>query len=459
MKLSYNLTLEQTQKLIMTPELRQAIQLLQFNSLELNEYLGKEIEENPLLELESANTEVESIDQISTDNEIDWKEYLEKYDDISYRPEIDKNQNDVSFESFISYSPTLREHLMSQLCLTKVQDSEFEIGENIIQNIDENGYLNIPLEEISEHLSVSEKEVEDVLSIIQGFDPIGVGARNLKECLILQIREDKDIDPTIKDIVEEHLDDIGHNRMIKIAKERNLDLGDVQRACDYIKTLEPKPGRSFSGNYDDVKYIVPDATIQEVDGEFIIILNDVTGPRLNINNFYKDLIKDNGDQGTTDFLVDKLNQAMWIIRSIEQRRATIYKVIESILKFQIEFFRNGHKSLVPLTLKDVAEDIQMHESTISRATNGKYVQTPRGLYELKYFFSSGLSGSDGDVSSTSIKSIIKDIIDREDTKKPFSDQQISDTLKIKGINISRRTVAKYRDELNIPSSSMRRRFD
>lgn len=459
MKLSYNLTLEQTQKLIMTPELRQAIQLLQFNSLELNDYISKEIEENPLLELESSNTEVESIDEIAIEKEIDWKEYLEKYDDISYRPEIDKNQNDISYESFISYSPTLREHLMTQLCLTKINDMEFKIGENIIQNIDENGYLNIPIQEISEHLSVSEEEVETALRIVQSFDPIGVGARNLKECLLLQIREDKDIDPTIREIVEEHLDDIGHNRMVKIAKERNLDLCDVQRACDYIKTLEPKPGRSFSGNYDDVKYIVPDASIQEIDGEFIIILNDVTAPRLNINNFYKDLIKDNGDQGTTDFLVDKLNQAMWIIRSIEQRRATIYKVIESILKFQIEFFRNGHKSLVPLTLKDVADDIEMHESTVSRATNGKYVQTPRGLYELKYFFSSGLSGSDGDVSSTSIKSIIKDIIDKEDTKKPFSDQQISDTLKIKGISISRRTVAKYRDELNIPSSSMRRRFD
>lgn len=459
LKLSYDLTLEQTQKLIMTPELRQAIQLLQFNSLELNEYLVKVVEENPMLELDNPNSEVENIDDLVSEKEIDWKEYVEKYDDISYRPEIDKNQKEYNYESFISYTPTLREYLMSQLNLTKLSETEFSIGEYIIQNIDENGYLNISLDEISNHLSVSISKVEAVLEIIQTFEPLGVGARDLKECLLIQIREETEIEPIVREIIQNHLDDIGHNRMLKIAKERNLELSDVQKACDYIKTLEPKPGRSFSGNYDNVKYIVPDASIQEVDGEFVIILNDIMAPRLSINNFYRNLIKDCKEEGASEFLVEKLNSAMWIIRSIEQRRDTIYKVIESILKFQGEFFRKGHKALVPLTLKDVAEDIDMHESTVSRTTNGKYIQTPMGIFELKYFFSTGISGSDRDISSTSIKLVIKEIIDNEDAKKPFSDQQIVDTLKKKGIKISRRTVAKYRDELNIPSSSMRRRFD
>lgn len=465
MKLSYNLTLEQSQKLIMTPELRQAIQLLQYNSLELNEYINKEIEENPLLEMESTNIDIASIDNeaITKDRnkeqEIDWKEYLEKYDDYSYRPQVDRNQKEYTYESFTSYDLTLREQLISQLTLVKLSPKEYKIGEYIIQSLDENGYLNTTVEDIASKMKSSISEVESALEVVQTFEPLGVGARNLVECLLIQVNALNINELLIKKIISQYLNDLAHNRLSKIAKEENVDLLKVQRACDFIRTLEPKPGRSFNGNYGDVKYIVPDASIQFVDGEYIILLNDVTGPRLNINNFYKGLIKDGGDKETTEYLSNKLNSAMWIIRSIEQRRQTIYKVIESVLKFQLEFFKEGDKSLLPLTLKDIAEDIEMHESTISRATNGKYVQTPRGLFELKYFFSTGLSSSTGeDISSTSIKSIIKDIVESEDSKKPLSDQKIADILKGKGNSISRRTVAKYRDELEIPSSSMRRRY-
>lgn len=461
MKLSYNLTLEQSQKLIMTPELRQAIQLLQYNSLELNDYISKEIQENPLLEMEPPVIEVDTISkEVEKDPEIDWKEYLEKYDDISYRPQIDKNREEYNLEAFTSYDLSLREHLISQLTLTRLNKEEYSIGEYIIQSLDDNGYLNIPLEDISSHLKESKEEVEKVLNIIQTFEPLGVGARSLEECLLIQLKN-KDIKEygLISRIIEHHLNDLAHNRLSKIAKDENVDLLDVQRACDFIKTLEPKPGRSFQGNYEDVKYVVADASIIVLDGEYVIQINDVTGPRLNINNFYKNLLKEGGDKETTEYLSNKLNSAMWIIKSIEQRRQTIYKVIQSILKFQISFFKEGDKSLVPLTLKDVADDIEMHESTISRATNGKYVQTPRGLFELKYFFTTGLSNVVGeDVSSTSIKSTIKDIIGSEDTKKPLSDQKIADLLKSQGNTISRRTVAKYRDELGILSSTMRRRY-
>lgn len=458
MRLSYDLTLEQSQKLIMTPELRQAIELLQFNSLELKEYIANELEENPMLESLNSGDEFENLDKYTEDKEIDWKEYLEKYDDISYRPQVDKNIKEYNYESFVSYDPTLKEHLMSQLNLVCLGNKEWKIGENIVQNIDENGYLNIPLEDIAEYMKCNIEEVEMLLNVVQTFEPLGVGARNLRECLLIQLRETKGIESYIITIIEEYLEDLGHNRIQKIAKELNLDLEQVQNACDYIKRLEPKPGRCLSGNCDDVKYVTPDATIELVEGKFVVVLNETAGPRLNINNYYKEMMKKGGDKNAVEFLNGKFNSAMWIIRSIEQRRSTIKKVIDSILKFQMEFFLEGERSLKPLTLKDVAEDIEMHESTISRATNGKYVQTPRGLFELKYFFSSGLLGDDGDISSTSIKSNLKELIDKEDNKKPYSDQKISEMLKSQGITISRRTVAKYRDELNIPSSSMRRRY-
>lgn len=457
MRLSYDLTLEQSQKLIMTPELRQAIELLQFNSLELKEYIAKELEENPMLESLGTIEEFDNIEKYTEDNEIDWKEYLEKYDDISYRGQVDRNIKEYNYETFVSYEPTLKEHLMSQLNLVCLGNREWKIGENIIQNIDENGYLNSSTEEIASHMKCNIEEVEIILDIVQTFEPLGVGARNLKECLILQVKDRKNLPPYVLRIIEDYLEDLGYNRIQKISKELNIDLQKVQEVCDYIRRLEPKPGRAFSNN-EEIKYIVPDAEIQLVEGKFVVVLNDVAGPRLNINNYYKGLMKTGTDKNTVEFLNEKFNSAMWIIRSIEQRRATIKKVIESILKFQIDFFLKGERALKPLTLKDIADDIEMHESTISRATNGKYVQTPRGLFELKYFFTSGLESSDGDISSTSIKSTLKEIIDGEDTKKPYSDQKLAELLKAQGINISRRTVAKYRDELEIPSSTIRRRY-
>ena len=459
MKLGYNLALEQVQKLIMTPELRQAIQLLQYTSQELNEYLEKQIEENPMLDVSNLGEEYENIDdKVKEREEIDWKEYIGKYDDSSYKGQIDKNIEQPNYENFISYSPSLRENLLFQLNVSKIDERFIKIGKVLIENIDENGYIATNLEQIAEDLGVNIKDVENVLLLIQSFEPIGVGARDLKECLLIQIKEYKPNNPHVEVIVEDYLEDLAHNRLLKISKELNIELKEVQDICDYIKTLEPKPGRCFTNDCDQVKYIVPDATIEFIDGEYIILINDATGPRLNINNFYRSLIKQGKDPKATEYLREKLNSAMWIIKSIEQRRATIYNVVESILKFQMDFFKEGEKALKPLTLKDVADDIDVHESTVSRATNGKYVQTPRGLYELKYFFSRGLSSKGGEMSSTSIKSVIKDLIEKEDPKKPYSDQQMSDILKQKGIKVSRRTVAKYRDQMEIPSSSIRKRY-
>lgn len=460
MKLGYNLALEQVQKLIMTPELRQAIQLLQFNCQELNEYIKKEIEENPMLEPINLEIEYENIeDYHSKKDEIDWKEFIERYDDISYKPEVEKNEKEYNYENFISASSSLKEYLLFQLNVLKSDAIDYIIGRTIIENIDDNGYLMVSVEKLSKEIGVNCKRVENVLSIIQTFDPCGVGARNLKECLLIQVKERKVKNPHVEQIIKNYLDDIAHNRLSKIAKELDIDEKEVQEICDYIKTLEPKPGRLYEDGSADVKYIIPDAIIEYIDGEYVIILNDVTAPRLNINKFYREMLRKEMDIEASEFLKEKLSSAMWLIRSIEQRRMTIYNVVKSILKHQREFFENGEKALKPLTLKEVADDINMHESTVSRATNGKYIQTPRGLYELKYFFSSGLSTKEGeDISSTSIKAMIKEIIEDEDPKKPLSDQKISNMLRDKGIKISRRTVAKYRDEMGIPSSTMRKRY-
>lgn len=459
MKLGYDLSLQQVQKLVMTPELRQAIQLLQYTSYELNEYLEEQIEKNPMLESVSLGEDYENIDDhVDKKEEIDWKEYIGKTDQYSYRPQKDKNIKEANYDNFLGDTPSLRENLMFQLNTFGIQDEDLKIGEVLIGNIDENGYLAITIELISKDLNIGVEKVEEILSIIQTFEPLGVGARNLKECLLIQIREDESISPNVEKVIEDHLEDLAQNRIQKISKKLNIDLKEVQRIYDYIKTLEPKPGRCFDGNCERVKYITPDATIEFIDGEYIISVNEATGPKLNINNFYKDLIKKEEDPKAMEYLTTKLNSAMWIIKSIEQRRETIYNVVESILKFQKDFFEKGEKALKPLTLKDVAEDINMHESTISRTTNGKYVQTPRGLFELKYFFSSSIGSTKGERSSTSIKSLIEDIVENENNKKPYSDQKILEILKDKGINISRRTVAKYRDELGIPSSTIRRRY-
>ncbi|MGO1469496.1 MAG: RNA polymerase factor sigma-54 [Tissierella sp.] len=460
MKLGYNLTLKQTQTLSMTPELQQAIMLLQLNSLELNEYIRDEIEKNPLLEIEKSKEDKEDIEKTRENEEdIDWKEYIEKYDDISYKPQTDKNKEAVKYENFVTYTKSLREHLLEQLGLLDLEKKLKYVCEYIIQNLDKNGYLKIKLEELSLLSNVNDEMIEKSLKTVQSLEPKGVGASDLKECLLLQL-EDKEKNNLAVEIIENHLEDLGLNKLNKISKKLKVDINKVQQSIDYIKTLEPKPGRAFSDeSLENLAYITPDANIEYIDGEYKVSVNESSGPRLNINKFYKNLISKSSDESAKTFLTEKLNSASWIIKSIEQRRNTIKRVVEAILEYQKDFFENGEKALKPLTLKMIAEDIDMHESTVSRTTNGKYVQTPRGVFELKYFFTVGVNTISGDVSSTSIKSMIEDIIEGEDLNKPYSDQKISDILKEKGCSISRRTVAKYRDELEIPSSTMRKRFD
>lgn len=450
MNVEYNLNLKQKQKLSMTPELQQAIKILQFNSLELNDYINKQIEGNPLLEMESVKEDIE---------EIDWKEYIKKYDDISYKPQINKDKEGATFENFVSYSQSLKEYLIEQLGILHLDKELRFISTYLIESLDNNGYLNITLSEVSSLLKVDIETIKTAVEVVQSLEPLGIGATDLRDCLLLQVK-DIELKKEVKAIIQNHLEDLALNKLTKISKDLNLDILKVQQAIDYIKTLEPKPGRSFSDDsIQRVNYITPDANIEIIDGEYKVIINESSSPTLNINNFYKNLIAKESNNEATTFLTEKLNSATWIIRSIEQRKNTLKKVIESIIKFQMDFFVDGPRSLKPLTLKMIADNIDMHESTISRSTNDKYVKTPRGIFELKYFFTTGLNSSKGEISSTSIKSMIGKIIETENLKKPYSDQKISDLLKQKGTIISRRTVAKYRDELQIPSSTLRKRFD
>lgn len=466
MKMGFELNLSQTQKLIMTPELRQAIQILQFNNVELTDYINKQLEVNPFLESvdnksdESSSNDDQIIESVEND-EVDWRELAERYDDLSYKAyeKNADNESKQSFESYTSKKLSLKDHLMVQLGLVVKTNKEKRIGEFIIESLDNKGYLGCSLQDIGLLINEDVVEVERVLRLIQTFDPLGVGARNLSECLMIQLKEKGIQDKNAYIIADRYLEDIACNKIQKIAKELHISVNRVQNICDIIKMLEPKPSRGFIVDSDNIRYIVPDVTIEKINDEYIIIVNDGYLPTLTISNYYKNLITNLEDKEAGKFLSDKLNSSMWLIKSIEQRRMTLYKVVESILKFQRRFFDEGKAYLKPLVLKDVADDIGVHESTVSRATNGKYVQTPRGLFELKYFFASSLSEADGTgVSSTSVKSTIQKLIDEENPQKPLSDQKIAEKLNEEGINISRRTVAKYRDEMRIPSSSMRRRY-
>lgn len=458
MRLGFDLTLEQSQKLIMTPELRQAIKLLQFTSQEIGEYIDEQMESNPLIELDSKSSFEGNEEYVRKNDNVDWKEYFKQNDGISYSKIRNEQDKDYSYENFIPSKVSLKDHLLLQLDLMISDEEHNKIGEFIIESIDKNGYLNSSLEDISSQLDVDKEVVEYILNIIQTFDPIGVGSRDLQECLSIQLESKNINEKDAYEVVKNHLEDVAQNKLSKISKELNIGLKRVQWICDLIKSLEPKPGRGFPDKINEVRFVTPDVVLQKIDGEYRIMVNDITAPRLRINSYYKGLLNESEDNDISKFVNGKLNSAMWLIKSIEQRRMTIFNVVQSLLEFQKDFFEKGKKALRPLTLKEVAEDIGVHESTVSRATNGKYMQTPMGIYELKFFFSSGISNTNGGVASTSIKSMIKDMIENENPKKPLSDQVIANLLKEKDLKISRRTVAKYRDELKIPSSSGRRRF-
>ncbi len=465
MKMSYNLNLSQTQKLVMTPELKQAIEILQYNSMELNEFIRQELLNNPLLE-NPKNNETDDEKKVEEpeptekeSNDIDWKEYFSDFERTKTRNNFKEEKEEVLFQNFVTNETTLTEHLLFQLKFTLLDKAEKTVAEYIIENLDSNGYYQLTDDEIKGKFGIGDSELEKILDVIHDFDPLGVCTRNLRECLLLQLKRRTIEYPIAEMIINSHLDDLASNRILQIAKATNFSKEEIQEAADFIKTLEPKPGREFA-SMKGVKYIIPDIAVEKIEGEYVIRINDITAPRLTISNYYKKLLSSgNIENNASSYINEKLNAAVRIIKSIEQRRNTIARVVSAIIEFQYDFFENGKAYLKPLTLKNVAEQVEVHESTVSRAINGKYMQCPRGIFELKFFFQSGVSSNAGEgVSSASIQSMIIEIIERENSKKPHSDQFITDELIERGIKISRRTVAKYRDELKIPSSSRRKRY-
>ncbi len=466
MALELRQQLKLTQQLIMTPQLQQAIKLLQLSRLELIHTIKQEMETNPVLEYEEPFYSLTTLDEY--ENKAEEKklealaEFWEQYSEDSYLKEMGLHQREekeeLPWENIVSKSPSLYNHLMWQLNLSHFTEKEKKIGGYIIGNLDDDGYLKVSLKEIATHTNTSIEEVKKVLKRIQEFDPVGVAARDLKECLLLQIEHFKIDLPWVREIVQEYLSYLGKKDLKGLAKRLKAPLEEIKRAVEVILSLEPKPGRQY--NTEVPIYIVPDVYVYKVEDDFVVVLNEDGLPKLHINDYYRRLmVNGNLSERVKNFLQSKFKSAVWLIKSIHQRQRTLYRVACSIFKFQREFLEKGIEYLRPLVLKDVADDIGLHESTVSRVTANKYVQTPYGIFELKFFFNTGINTNSGNLlSAESIKAKIREIIASEDPQKPYSDQKIAKILKEQGINIARRTVAKYRESLGILPSSQRKRL-
>ncbi|OVE78876.1 RNA polymerase sigma-54 factor [bacterium I07] len=446
--------------------------LLQLPVLRLEQRIKQELELNPLLELDTEleeemelteNTE-ESEDDDEKDEEkdedeeeIDWEEILNDEDNLEIKQP--RERPDEDFNRPEPAPITLMDHLLEQLHLAPLSPEEMKIGEYILWCINDDGYLACTVENIAEDIPATHEQVEKVLEVVQGFDPPGIGARNLQECLLIQLKEQPEIDLTAIRMVQDCFEDFTNKRYEKIAKKLEIGLNEVKRIMELVAKLNPKPGERYI--HDSENYIVPDVIIERVDGKFNIFLNDWNIPRLRINESYKQLLrqKKKVSKETRDYIRQRLESARWLINSIYQRRSTILRVVDSIIQHQRLFFEKGKEHLKPMILKDVADTVNLDISTVSRVTSGKYVQTDFGVFELKYFFSERLETADGEeVSNKLIKDRIKTIIENENPKKPFNDQVISEILRKDGFIVARRTVAKYREQMMIPVARLRRKI-
>ena len=466
-----------TQQLIMTPQLQMAIKLLQLNRMELLDRISQELEENPALEeagdaiadeqpselTETLPAETPPDKEVAIEekirDDIDWSNYLDEYNSHGRTHFETETKDSPGFETFIVRKESLNDHLLWQLLLSSPSKDEEQIGSLIIGNLNGDGYLVASVDEIAISCGFPVDRVEQVLSSLQTFDPPGVCARNLSECLLLQVKR-LGLDNTILiDILTNHIKHLESMNYKAIRRALKVSLEDVVSAINVIKGLEPKPGRVFSD--EEPQYITPDIYVYKFEDEFVIMLNDDGMPRLRLNSYYRDAIRrgEKISDEAKDYMKDKMHSATWLIRSIHQRQRTIYKVMESILSFQYDFFEKGIAYLKPMVLRDVAQNIGMHESTISRVTTNKYAHTPQGILELKYFFNSSINRVHGEaIASTSVQGKIRKVIENENPQKPLSDDKISKLLKNDNIDIARRTVAKYREAMGVLSSSQRRQF-
>ncbi|MGE8206596.1 RNA polymerase factor sigma-54 [Heyndrickxia sp. NPDC080065] len=445
MELQFGLFQQQTLKLAMTQELKQAIELLQYSAQELTSFLEAKATENPLIQLE--NTNVKYMD-IRYDGS---KKQTSKYNERD-----DKNWINQIAQS----SATLQDYLFIQLSLKTLPKDEKKMMSQLINNLDTNGYLTIPIEEAAKISNIDIQAANQCLDLLQSLEPAGVGARDLKECLLLQVQRKKDCPRTVKEILANYFLEFADRKWKLISKELGIEMNEIQMAADYIKTLEPRPGSAYYK--EQPQYIVPDLIVTIKNGNVELNLFQKHLPNVQFQKEYYTMMSSYKDQQVKQFLKDKTQDYQWIIKSLQQRNETLMKVGMMIIQKQYDFFLKGPRFLKPLTMRELSDEIGVHESTVSRAVREKYIQTPFGTYELKYFFSSGLmknSDEDDDqASALQVKTLITQFIEKENKLKPLSDQAIADDLKKDGIIVSRRTVAKYRDQLNIPSSAKRKRY-
>lgn len=472
-------TMSMSQSLVITPQLQQAIKLLQMSRLEMESAVRSELEENPILEegmdlkeedvkqIKEAAASVEGresegiTEQVTQDpqkqDEFEWDSYFESVQKPP-REISGGNEEIMNYENVITTSQTLHDYLYWQVKMTGFSEEEERAADAIISYIDDDGYLKITLEQIAEEEKIPIEDLDDTLSLIHEFDPPGVGARNLKECLLIQAKQLEEDTNDLVFLINNHIKELEKKNYDAIAKAQGKDILEVIEMCKIIYTMDPKPGRAYMAN--DTQYVTPDVYVYKVGDDYVVSLNEDGLPRLKISSFYKNMLKGgSANKQEHDYIQEKLKSAVWLIKSIHQRQRTIYKVTESIVKHQRDFFDKGSAFLKPMVLRDIANDIGMHESTVSRVTTAKYVHTPQGIYELKYFFNSGISSSDGnDLASESVKLKIKDLVSKEDVKSPLSDQRIAEILAKEGIQIARRTVAKYREMLRLLPSSQRKKY-
>lgn len=475
-----------SQQLVMTPQLRMAIKILQLARVELENLVSEELSQNPVLEEDLGNSvgdgeptvdgavktaadewkpaeaDGAEVREASSLGEIDWKDYLENYGNdfhgsgVGAARDYDEERR-PSIENTLSKPVSLADHLMWQLRLSSMTEREQMIAAVIINNLDGDGYVRAPLAELAFMAAADIDETEAVLKKIQEFDPPGVAARTISECLLIQLRQLGLGESVAARLVEHHLEDLEARRFDKLARSLKVSVEEIVQAARAISALEPKPGRDYGEG--ETRYVTPDVFVHKVGDEFVVTLNDDGMPRLRVSQFYRRMLGNDGPGEARGYIEDKMRAAAWLIKSIHQRQRTLQLVTESIVRFQRAFLEKGVAYLRPLVLKQVADDIGMHESTVSRATANKYVHTPQGIFELKYFFTSSLKCKDGDdVSAESVKKRIRELIASEDRRKPYSDQHIAELLAKESIAIARRTVAKYRELMGILPSSKRKQI-
>jgi RNA polymerase sigma-54 factor len=473
-------SLKQTQSLMMTPQLQQAIKLLTLTHLEMTNVIAEEMVENPMLEEMENGGEVAS--EVAQNEErlemqtaeatpenfqgetaierddFDWASYADSFNSTSSAPSMATPDFDdmPNYENIVSKGETLAEHLDWQLRMEELNENEYQLGLMIIHNINDDGYLDLPFEEILAQTDFERERALEIWEVIKRLDPVGCGSENLVDCLLAQARIAEERSPLLEKIIRDHLKDLKEKNLKAITKALGVDEERIMKTAEMLKAFHPKPGRLVAPA--DTHYVVPDIYVVEMGGEYVVKVNDDGVPRLKVSKLYQQMMKQQNNKEAQEYVQEKMRSALWLIKSIHNRQKTIYKVSEALLRHQQDFFKKGTRYLKPMILKDIANEIGMHESTVSRVTTNKYMHTPIGLFELKFFFNTGIGGKNGgiDISGEVLKHKIKELVGNENPKRPLSDQKLADLLSRDDVKVARRTVAKYRELLDIQSSSKRK---